>query len=102
MDDKMIKKELKVLKDRLDKIEETVELKYVKLTEDAIIPRKAVSGDLGMDFWTNEKGTIIIPPCSGKMFKTGIACIIPEGWGLCVADRSNMGSKGILFSGGRI
>jgi deoxyuridine 5'-triphosphate nucleotidohydrolase len=80
-----------------------IDLKFYKLDDRAIIPKKAHVYDGGMDVWSLEReNDIILKPGEKFIFKTGLACIIPEGYRLQVADRSSIGSKGVMYSAGVI
>lgn len=80
----------------------TVELGFFQLTETATVPVKNYQSDTGIDVWADESKNVVIKPCSKHLFKTNIAPIIPEGWGLNVADRSSYGVKGITYTAGVI
>lgn len=80
----------------------SLKLKFARLNQEARMPRKSESTAMGADVWTSETETVVIYPCSKYTFKTGLAPIIPNGYGLQVADRSSFGSNGIVYGAGAI
>lgn len=72
---------------------ENVEIKVMKVSEDAILPCYAYSTDSGFDLYTSEdyvisaKGTGAIP--------TGLKFELPEGYGIMVRPRSGNTLKGV-------
>jgi len=66
-------------------------LKIKKLNPKAIIPKRGHKGDAGMDFHSLEEHTI--EPGKRKMFGTGIAMEVPEGYAILVWEKSGLASK---------
>ena len=62
-----------------------------KLSEDAIVPSYAHSGDSGMDLFANE--TAELQPGERKMVRTGIAVAVPKGFEAQVRPKSGMALK---------
>ncbi len=75
-------------------------LSIQKLHPDASIPTRAYTHDAGLDLTTIEAYSL--KPGEGKIFKTGIAIAIEEGFVGLVWDRSSMGKRGIKTAGGVI
>lgn len=75
-----------------------MQVKFKKMSENAIMPSRAKSGDLGFDLYAAVDvvigNTAVIP--------TDIAIEFPEGWGGLIKDRSSMASRGLFTSGGVI
>jgi dUTP pyrophosphatase len=71
-------------------------MRVKRLSENAILPKKAHSGDLGYDLFTNE-GTAVFPN-ETKVVKTGISIQFPEGYGGFIKDRSSVATKKGLFT----
>ena len=71
-------------------------MKVKRLFENAKLPSKAHTGDLGYDLYSNEGAAIF----SGetKVIKTGIAVQFPEGYGGFIKDRSSVATKRGLFT----
>lgn len=66
-------------------------IKIKFLNDNAILPKYADNGAIGMDFYSSESG--IVWPFTQKMISTGIACEIPNGTYLRVAPRSGLALK---------
>lgn len=77
-----------------------MQLRVQKLTETAIVPTRAYSGDVGNDLYSDEE--IVIPPWSRKLVRTGIAVAIPEGCYGRVAPRSGLSCNNIDVGAGVI
>ncbi|MEW6610995.1 MAG: dUTP diphosphatase [Patescibacteria group bacterium] len=76
-------------------------LKVKKLDPRAKLPRYALPGDAGLDFFCMEEVTI--PPAERYIFHTGIAIEIPLGYVGLVWDRSgNSNKRGLKVLGGVI
>ena len=69
-------------------------LKFKRLSEEAIAPSKAHSGDLGYDLYAMEDVTIA--PGQKMSVRTGISFQFPPNWGGIVKDRSSMATKTTL------
>ena len=69
-------------------------LKFKRLSEDAIAPTKAHSGDLGYDLYAIEDVTIA--PGQKMKVSTGISFQFPPEWAGFVKDRSSMATKTTL------
>ena len=61
------------------------------LSENATLPQKAHSGDLGYDLYAGESAAIF--PSETKVVKTGIAIQFPAGYGGFIKDRSSVATK---------
>lgn len=66
-------------------------LKVKKLNEDAIIPRFAHKGDVGMDLYAIEE--VIIPKNETRLIKTGISIELPKMTEAQVRPRSGLALK---------
>lgn len=74
-------------------------LKVKKLDPRAKLPRYALPGDAGLDFFCYEE--VVIPPNERHIFHTGIAVEIPQGHVGLVWDRSgNSNKRGLKVLGG--
>ena len=74
-------------------------LKVKKLDPRAKLPRYALPGDAGLDFFCYER--VVIPPGERHIFHTGIALEIPQGHVGLVWDRSgNSNKRGLKVLGG--
>ena len=69
-------------------------LKFKKLSEEAIAPSKAHSGDLGYDLYAMEDVTIA--PGQKMKVSTGISFQFPPEWAGFVKDRSSMATNTTL------
>ena len=69
-------------------------LKFKKLSEEAIAPSKAHSGDLGYDLYAMEDVTIA--PGQKMKVSTGISFQFPPEWARFVKDRSSMATNTTL------
>jgi dUTP pyrophosphatase len=70
-------------------------MKVKKLHENAQLPNKAHSGDLGYDVFCAEDA--IIYAGETKLISTGVAVQFPEGYGGLLRDRSSVATKRGLF-----
>lgn len=68
-----------------------MKIKFKKLDENATIPSFAHKGDSGMDIRTVEDYNLA--PFEFKVFKTGIACAVDEGYEVQVRARSGLACK---------
>jgi dUTP pyrophosphatase len=77
-----------------------MDIKFKKLSPDAIIPTKAHASDIGLDLYAAEDAILYY----GEVVKinTKIACSFPKGIAGLILDRSSMGSKGYKVFGGVI
>ena len=66
-------------------------MKVKRLSDKALPPQKAHSGDLGYDLYASEVTAIF--PGETKVVKTGIAIQFPEGYGGFIKDRSSVATK---------
>ncbi|MFA4873524.1 MAG: dUTP diphosphatase [Patescibacteria group bacterium] len=74
-------------------------LKVKKLDPRAKLPRYALPGDAGLDFFCYE--SVVIPPGMRHIFHTGIAVEIPQGHVGLVWDRGgNSNKRGLKTLGG--
>ena len=63
----------------------------MKLSPDAILPTQATKADAGYDIFSTDE--YILKPCERKLFKTNIACAIPEWMYWRIAPRSGLAYK---------
>ena len=78
-----------------------MKIKIKKLTEDAIIPKYAHDGDVGMDLYSNED--ILIEKGKRVLIKTGISIEFENGYAALIWDRSGLAvNKGITKIAGVI
>jgi dUTP pyrophosphatase len=76
-----------------------LQIKYVRLVEEAKVPVKAKHGDAAYDLYSVED--IQVEPMYRKAVGTGLAIEIPEGYYGRIAPRSGLASKnGIMVMGG--
>lgn len=68
-----------------------MELRFIKLRDDAIVPTQAHEGDAGSDLYAVE-GTTLEPGARAKV-PTGIAIAIPDGHAGLVLPRSGLAHK---------
>ena len=86
-------------------------LKFKKLHKDAVIPKYQTPGSAGFDFhalvkqdydgsWNKAHDTgggpefvIVIPPKSQFVVKTGLACVVEEGYEMQIRPRSGLAFK---------
>jgi dUTP pyrophosphatase len=73
----------------------TPSLKIKKLDEQAILPAKAHTGDLGYDLFALEDTQMY--GATVTKVRTGIACSFPYGFGALLRDRSSVATKQQLF-----
>jgi dUTPase len=52
-----------------------MEIKFVKLSDDAIMPQQNTSTDAGYDLFSTED--YVLKVSERKLFKTNIACAVP-------------------------
>lgn len=67
------------------------DLKFMKLSPNAVSPTKAYKSDLGWDLYTLE--TVIVPSLARFTIRTGIAFQFPPGVGGILKDRSSVAAK---------
>lgn len=68
-----------------------MELKFVKLSEEAVIPEYKTSGAAGMDVSSIEE--VLLRPFERKIIKTGLSVEIPEGYEIQIRPRSGLSIK---------
>ncbi len=68
-----------------------MELRFIKLRDDAIVPTQAHAGDAGSDLYAAENATL--PPGGRAKVPTGIAVAIPDGHAGLVLPRSGLAHK---------
>jgi len=70
-------------------------MKVTRLTETAVLPTKAYSGDAGFDLYVDSENErfITIEPGKRALISTGCAFAIPEGYYGRIADRSSVAWK---------
>jgi len=71
-------------------------MKIKRLHEEAILPTKAHSGDLGYDLYTSEPVTINTDET--VLVNTGVSIQFPAGYGGIIKDRSSVATKQKLFT----
>ena len=82
-------------------IEDRIEILGVKrLRETAKLPVYMKPGDTGMDVCTVEPQ--LLGPGERHVFRTGLAFVIPHGFGLEVRPRSGLASRGVIAAFGTI
>ena len=69
-----------------------INVKFARMTEEAVIPKYAKLGDAGMDLYALT-GQIIPANARGFMVKTGLKVWLPENYELQVRPRSGMSAK---------
>lgn len=78
-----------------------INIKVRKLKENAIVPRYAHEGDVGMDLFSAEN--YMVPAGKRQLVSTGIAMELPEGYFSSIRGRSGLAyKKGICILGGVI
>jgi len=77
-------------------------MKFKKLTQTAISPKRAGTKEAGIDFFfaPENNSSISIMPQAMCLLDTGIACEIPEGHFGMLKDRSSMAKNYIHVLGG--
>lgn len=73
-------------------------LKVKKIHEDAILPKYAHPGDVGLDLYSLED--YVLQPGELKIFYLGFALEFDSGHAALMKDKSSMGGKGIHCLGG--
>ncbi len=68
-------------------------LKVVKLKDNAILPQYQTAGSAGADLHACLDTPIVLQPMERRMIPTGLAVAIPEGYELQIRARSGMGIK---------
>ena len=71
------------------------------MTDNAKLPTKAYTGDLGYDLYSIENVTIK-PNEKPISVRTGIAIQLPNGYGCIIKDRSSLASEGLHVVAGVI
>lgn len=71
-------------------------MKVKRLQEDAVLPTKAHTGDLGYDLYANEDITLY--PVSTELVSTGVSIQFPKGFGGLIKDRSSIATKRKVFT----
>jgi dUTP pyrophosphatase len=75
-----------------------MKLKIKKLHKDAIIPKYAHPGDVGMDVFSLEKKTL--KPGEHHIFFVGFAMEFPEGYAAIIKDKGSISKAGLHTMGG--
>lgn len=73
-----------------------VKVRVKKLSENASVPFYATPGAAGCDIRVVE--TLEVPGHCTRLFKTGLAVEIPEGWEIQIRSRSGLSLKGITVA----
>jgi dUTP pyrophosphatase len=68
-----------------------LELRFIKLRDDAIVPTQAHPGDAGSDLYACDE--VALPPGARARVGTGIAIAIPEDYAGLVLPRSGLAHK---------
>ena len=68
-----------------------IELPIQRLRPDAVVPKRAYSGDAGLDLSACER--VELAPGQRALVPTGLAIAIPEGYGGFVQPRSGLAAK---------
>src|SRR5882762_3750248 len=68
-----------------------IELPIQRLRPDAVVPRRAYSGDAGLDLSSCER--VELAPGERALVPTGLAVAIPEGYAGFVQPRSGLATK---------
>lgn len=69
-----------------------INVKFARMTEEAVIPKYAKPGDAGMDLYALT-GQVIPGNARGFMVKTGLKVWLPDNYELQVRPRSGMSAK---------
>lgn len=77
-------------------LEKRFNMRVKRLSENAILPQKAHSGDLGYDLFASE--AVLLGPGATELVPTGIAIEFPEYYGGFIKDRSSVATKFDLFT----
>lgn len=77
-----------------------MQIKVKKLHIDAILPKHARTGDVGMDLYSIE--TVTIAPQTHAQVRTGVAFEIPLGYAGLIWDKSSVAQKGGLKTMGGV
>lgn len=75
-----------------------MKIKVKKLKDDAILPRYALPGDVGLDMYAME--TVTIAPGEHYRLFHGFALEFPEGYAAIVKDKSSISKAGLHTMGG--
>ena len=71
-----------------------MKIKFKLIDEQALVPERQTAGAAGFDLYTTENYSLL--PGEYKVFKTGVACAIPEGYCGIIMPRSGWAvSKGL-------
>lgn len=81
----------KVLENTHEIRSNTMQLKFKKLSPEAKLPEFKTKGAAGMDITTID--TYILAPLERKIFQTGLAVAIPEGYEIQVRPRSGLACR---------
>jgi len=76
----------------------TMTIKIKKLEPDAILPRYAHPGDVGLDLFSREE--CVIPPGGHHLFSLGFALEFPNGYMAKVMDKGGVAKEGVHALGG--
>jgi dUTP diphosphatase len=68
-----------------------IELPFLRLREDAVVPERAYSGDAGLDLSACER--VELPPGERALVGTGLAVAIPDGYAGYVQPRSGLAAR---------
>jgi dUTP pyrophosphatase len=75
-----------------------MEIKIKRFTPDAILPKYAHPGDVGMDMYSREE--FILQPGERIIANTGFALEFEKGYAAIVKDKSGVAADGIHTAGG--
>ena len=73
-----------------------MKIKFVRKHDDAVIPRRANSTDIGLDLVAIKEHKVL--PSGVVLFDTGIAVTPPEGYYIEIVPRSSMSKSGWILA----
>ena len=79
-----------------------MQIQFKKLHADARIPTRQTPGSAGFDLHLDGRSPWFMYPGDTRVYPTGIAAAIPEGYVGLIRDRSGLASKGLTVLGGVI
>lgn len=75
----------------LSKLYSKMEIKFKRISDDAIVPTQNTATDAGYDLFSTED--YVLKKWERKLFKTNIVCAVPEGFYARIAPRSGLAYK---------
>lgn len=79
-----------------------MKVKFKKLNENAVLPTYATEGSAAMDLYVITDSAVEIKPGESKVFDTGLAVEIPEGYVGLIVGRSGLGFKNRISLANRV